>query len=101
MKRPGVDGDFVLCFLLNLIFNAFGAIPAIVLLVAHFVAGVPLWLAGVALVLWIAIVFGITAFLNWATSKTNSSTSQANRVTTHFASEERHRPENWKNQKRQ
>ena len=66
MKRPGVDGGFILCFFLNLVLNSFWAIPAVVLFVAHFVAGIPIWPAWVALFLWIAIVFGITAFMSWA-----------------------------------
>ena len=66
MKRPGVDGGFILCFFLNLVLNSFWAIPAVVLFVAHFVAGIPIWPAWVALFLWIAVVFGITAFMSWA-----------------------------------
>lgn len=75
MKRPGVDGGFILCFFLNLVLNAFWAIPAIVLFVAHFVAGIPIWPAWVALALWIVIVFGITAFMSWAATGANSNSA--------------------------
>ena len=75
MKRPGVDGGFILCFFLNLLFNAFWAIPAIALFIAHFVAGIPIWPAWVALILWIAIVFGITAFMSWAASGADSNSA--------------------------
>ena len=75
VKRPGVDGGFILCFFLNLLFNAFWAIPAIALFIAHFVAGIPIWPAWVALILWIAIVFGITAFMSWAASGADSNSA--------------------------
>ena len=68
MKRPGIDGNFILCFGLNLVLNGFWALPAVVLFIAHFVAGIPLWPAVVALVLWVVGVFGVTAFMSWAAS---------------------------------
>ncbi len=68
MKRPGIDGGFILCFFLNLIFGAFWALPAVALFVAHFVAGTPIWLGWAALGMWIVVEFAITAFLSWAVS---------------------------------
>ena len=91
MKRPGVDGDFILCFFLNLLLNGFWVIPAVVLFIAHFVAGIPIWPAWVALGLWIAIVFGITAFMSWATSTSDSSRSRQANVTTHYSSQRSYR----------
>ncbi len=77
MKRPQVDGGFLFCFLLNLVLNAYWAIPAAVLFVAHFVAGTPLWPAWVALALWVLATFAVTAFLSWAVSKGSAAEQQA------------------------
>ena len=92
MKRAGVDGNFILCFLLNLVLNGFWALPAVVLFVAHFVAGIPIWPAWAALILWIVIVFGVTAFMSWAASTSTTSPSRQARVTTHYSSESNYRP---------
>ena len=90
MKRPGIDGGFLLCFGLNLILNGFWALPAIVLFITHAVLGTPLWLAWLALVLWLVIVFGITAFMSWASSTGNSNgagTGTRGRATARYASQ--------------
>lgn len=90
MKRPGVDGDFIICFLFNLIMNAFWAIPAVVLFIAHFVAGTPLWLGWAALAIWIVVVFGITAFMSWAVSSGNPAEKRSN-ATVRYSSQYRNR----------
>lgn len=90
MKRPGVDGGFLLCFGLNLILNIFWLVPAIILFVTHAIFGTPLWLAWLALILWVVIVFGITAFMSWATSTTTSNgagTGTRGRTTVRYSSE--------------
>ncbi len=92
MKRPGIDGGFLLCFGLNLILNCFWVIPAVVLFVTHFILGTPLWLAWLALGLWLAIVFAITAFMSWAASTSNSNgagTGTRERVTVRYSSQRR------------
>ena len=92
MKRPGVDGGFLLCFGLNLIFNAFWALPGVILLVAHFIIGIPLWPALVAFGLWIAAILGITIFMSWATSTSNSNgagTGTRGRATVRYSSQHR------------
>ena len=91
MKRPGIDGGFLLCFGLNLILNIFWIIPAIVLFIAHAVFATPLWLAWLALGLWLVIVFGITAFMSWAASTGNSGMNGAarnERVTVRYSSQQ-------------
>ncbi len=72
MKKPGIDGNFILCYGLNLVFNSFWLLPAVVLFIAHFVAGIPLWPAGLAFIAWLLIIFGITLFMSWAVSTGNS-----------------------------
>ena len=92
MKRPGVDGGFLLCFGLNLILNWFWAIPGIALLVAHFALGIPLWPAVLAFVIWIAAVFGVTAFMSWAASTSDSNgagTGTRGRATVRYSSQRR------------
>lgn len=94
MKRPGIDGGFILCFGLNLIMNAFWALPAVALFIAHFVAGIPLWPAWVALALWILGVLGVTAFMSWASSTGNSNaagTGTKGKVTVRRSSDREHR----------
>ncbi|MBO4352909.1 MAG: hypothetical protein J5818_05400 [Eggerthellaceae bacterium] len=92
MKRPGIDGGFLLCFGLNLLLNAFWALPAVVLLITHYALDTPLWLAWFALGLWLAIIFGITAFMSWATSSSNSNgagTGTRGRATVRYSSQRR------------
>ena len=86
MRRPSVDGNFMFCFALNLIFNAYWAIPAVILFVAHFVVGTPLWIAWLALGLWIAITFAITLFLGWDVAK-GEDASEPPRYTRHSSSQ--------------
>ena len=75
MKRPGVDGGFVLCFLLNLVLNGFWALPAVALFITHFALGTPIWIAWLALVLWVVAIFGMTAFMSWAASTSNGNSA--------------------------
>ena len=94
MRRPGVDGGFLLCFGLNLVLNAFWALPGVVLLVAHFAFGAPLWLALLAFALWVVIVFGITAFMSWAASTSDSNgagTGTRGSATVRYSSQRRDR----------
>lgn len=73
MKRPGIDGNFMLCWGLNLVLNIFWALPAVVLFITHFALGTPLWWAGLAFGLWIAGCFAATLFLSMlgTTGKSN------------------------------
>lgn len=90
MKRPGFDGGFLLCFLLNLVFTAFWALPSIVLFILHFAIGTPAWLGWAALGIWIVVILAITAFMSWAasTSATNAAgTGMPGKATTRFSSQ--------------
>ena len=75
MKRPGVDGGFLLCFILNLFLNIGWLLPAVILLILHFVVGTPLWLFFVALALWVVIVLLMTIFMSWAARTGDSDTA--------------------------
>lgn len=90
MKRPGIDGGFFLCVGLNLVLNIGWAIPAVVLFVLHFVVGIPLWVAGLALAIWVLVVFLITLFMQWVASTGNgdrAGTGVRGRNTAHYSSE--------------
>lgn len=54
MKRPGIDGSFLLCLLLNMALNLHWTIPAWILLACHFAFGISLWWFVGALGLWFA-----------------------------------------------
>ena len=68
MKRPGVDGGFILCFLLNIILNLGWTIPAWVLLICHFVFKISLWWFVGALAIWFVAVLLITVVISAASS---------------------------------
>ncbi|MBQ6266214.1 MAG: hypothetical protein IJK64_00410 [Clostridia bacterium] len=56
MKRIRLDGMFFACLALNLLMNAEWLLPAAVLLVLHFLIGLALKWALLALLLWPAVV---------------------------------------------
>ena len=97
MKKPGVDGGFILCFFLNLVLNAFWALPAVALFVAHFIAGTPIWLGCAALAIWVIAVFGITAFMSWAASSSDANsagTGVRGSATIRYSSQRHNRDDN-------
>ncbi len=63
--RKNNDGSFILAFVINLLINPEGAIPATILLVLHFVLDWPMWPFWVALILWPLGLFIYTAVLSW------------------------------------
>lgn len=66
MRRTRHSGGFFVCLLINLLFNADGAIPAAVLLVLHFVLDWSiLWAVG-ALCIWIALIVIQMLVIGWA-----------------------------------
>lgn len=64
MKRPGVDGTFVFCLLLNMVLNLHWTIPAWILLACHFVLGISLWWFVGALGIWLACMVLICVILS-------------------------------------
>lgn len=53
MRKPKRDGSFFLCLLFNMLMNAEWCIPAVILLILHFVLGWSLWFAVGAFALWV------------------------------------------------
>ena len=77
MKKPSVDGGFILCLVLNMIFQLGWTVPAWVLLILHFIIGISLWWFVAALAVWFLIILGITIFLA-AVTRTGSDGTQLN-----------------------
>ena len=68
MNKPGIDGNFFFCFLLNLALNAFWLIPVVACFVLGAIFGWPGWIGWAALAAWAGIIFVITLILSWLTS---------------------------------
>lgn len=68
MKRRVVPNrGFWLTFLLNLIFRAEWLMFAVVLFVLNRLVQLPLWVAGIPLVIWVVLALVLTLFACWAT----------------------------------
>lgn len=59
-------GGFLLCVLINLLFDLWGILPAAVLLILHFWIGISYLYAILALLLWILVVLVRTAIITYA-----------------------------------
>ena len=66
MKKSKKDGSFILVLVLNLILNLEWIIPAVILLVLHFLFDWPIWLFWAALGLWVGIIVIEMLVLRWA-----------------------------------
>lgn len=66
MRKTTYDGGFFLCFLINLILNFEGILPALLLFIAHVVFGWPLIFAGLALCIWFLGILLWMHFIGWA-----------------------------------
>ena len=89
MKRPGVDGGLLICFAINLVLNAVWALPGIILIIVHFIAGsqfVPLSWGLIALGVWVAVVFAITLGLSTLLSLSHGA-NRNREPATHYSSQ--------------
>ena len=68
MRRMKRGGNFWLCLLINLLLHLEGTIPALLLLVLHFVLGWSVWWAVGALALWILGMVLWMRLMGWAAS---------------------------------
>ena len=66
MRKTTCSGGFLLCFLINLILNFEGILPAVLLLAAHILWGWPLIFAGLALIVWLLGIFLWMLVFGWA-----------------------------------
>lgn len=56
---------FLRSFLFNLLMNHWGGVVSAVLLVLHYMVGLPMWYFWVALGGWLFIILVMTLFLHW------------------------------------
>lgn len=71
MRRTKYNGRFFIVLLLNLFFNIEWSIPAWILLVLHYVFGMPIYWFFIALVLWIIAVIAYTKLISAGISAGN------------------------------
>ena len=62
-------GTLFRSFMINILLDMWGAIPAVILLVLHFFLGVPLWFFVMALAGWLVIVGTMTVLMHLITSQ--------------------------------
>ena len=79
MRRTKRGGNFWLCFLINLLLNLEGTIPAVLLLIAHFLFDISLWWSVGALALWILGMLLWMKFMGWAARCSNERTERENK----------------------
>lgn len=65
LMRARRCGGFVFSLLVSLLFSLEGFVPALILVVLHFILGWSLWWAALAAAVWIAIVALRVAFISW------------------------------------
>ncbi len=66
MRKTRRNGGFLLCLLFNMLLNPEGLIPAVVLLVLHFVLGWSVWWAIAAAGGWLLWLIFWMWFIGWA-----------------------------------
>ncbi|MGN1017321.1 MAG: hypothetical protein ACI4PB_00715 [Oscillospiraceae bacterium] len=66
MRRTSRSGSFFVCLVFNMLLNLEGLIPAVVLLVLHYVLGWPLWPTFAAVGLWVLYLIAWMAVIGWA-----------------------------------
>ena len=85
MKLAARTGNWIFWFLINLILNFEGAIPAVIALILHFVLGVSILWFIAALALWVLYVVIIMAILGWANSSSKKSVIQQENINPYSA----------------
>ena len=53
MRRTKVNTNFIFTILINMLINIDGAIPAIILLILHFIFNISIWWSIIAFLAWI------------------------------------------------
>ena len=66
MRKTKRTGNFFLCLLINMLLNLEGLIPAVILLILHFLLGWPIWWAVIAAAVWIIWLFIWMKLIGWA-----------------------------------
>jgi len=77
MRKKGNPGDgFLLCFLVNLLFNFWWGLIAVILLALHFILSIPVFWSLIGFLIWIGVAFISTALIVWAVSTAEEKTPQ-------------------------
>ena len=71
MRHTDRSGGFWLTFVLNLILNFEGALPALALLILHYALGWQLWFVWLALGIWAGVIFIGSLVIVWAADCSN------------------------------
>jgi len=75
MIKKGNPGDgFLLCFFINLLFNFWWGVIAVILLILYFVLSIPIFWSIIGLCIWIGVAFLSTALVVWAVSTAEEKT---------------------------
>ncbi len=72
MRKTRRNGGFFVCLFFNLLLNLEGIVPAILLLVLHFVLDWSVWWAVLAFVLWVLGIVFWMKFMGWASDCGNT-----------------------------
>lgn len=59
-------GGFMLCFLMNLVFNLGWSVPAWILLAVHFILKISIWWFASLFIIWFFIILLRTLLISWA-----------------------------------
>ena len=71
-RRASADSGFFIGYFLNLIFNCEWLAAAFVMLVLHYWLHIPKFLFWACIAIWMLWALGITLFLGWAVSNSDS-----------------------------
>lgn len=93
MRRTKINKGFIISLLINMLLNLEGAIPAVILLVLHFVLGWSLIWFFTALALWIAGLALHMLIIGWATEGAMSREPKRENKNPYSASEKTYRPD--------
>ena len=66
MRKTKRSGNFFLCLLINMLLNLEGLIPAVILLVLHFLLGWSIWWAFIAAAVWFLWLVIWMKLIGWA-----------------------------------
>ena len=66
MRRPNNSNGFLFCFIVNLMFNIAWIIPALILLVLHFILHISILWFIILICIWALIIFIWTLILSYA-----------------------------------
>ena len=71
MRRTKRSSNFLLCFIINMMLNLEGLIPAVILIALHFIFDISIWWGIGAIILWILYLMIWMLIFGWANSVGN------------------------------